>query len=127
MAALRAAWAPIAVLLLHEVLARRYGHDPYVDPAMHFLGGMAVAYWFYRVIKADGGLLGDLKDSAVYSVIIGATAIVAFLWEFAEYIHATVRLGKSNTTPINILSDQFLGLLGAAILIVILVLKKRSE
>ena len=38
-----AGWAPLTVLIAHHILARMFGHEPFVDPVMHFSGGAAAA------------------------------------------------------------------------------------
>ena len=40
-----ALWAPIAVVVLHWAAGGLLGHEPYVDPVMHFLGGAAAAFF----------------------------------------------------------------------------------
>ena len=54
------AWAPISVLIGHSIFAKFFGHEPYVDPVMHFSGGVAAAYFFRElsVIGAEVFVVG---------------------------------------------------------------------
>lgn len=60
-----AAWPGIVVLVAHAVLGELFGHEPYVDPAMHFLGGLAAAFFFMRLPRLLPGLLGEPTPAAL--------------------------------------------------------------
>lgn len=89
--ALRAAWAPGAVFLLHVFVSRvlnAYALFPPLDIPMHFFGGVAIAYFC-------AACLGALPDEAVAArfriVLFGAatfasTCTAAVFWEFAEFL-----------------------------------------
>jgi len=39
----------LVVLIAHAVLGDVFGHEPYVDPVMHFAGGVSAAFFFTRI------------------------------------------------------------------------------
>lgn len=81
----RAAWAPLGVLVLHEVAAGWLGHEPYVDPVMHFLGGVAAAFFFRFAGSVADRLLGAPSEVALDLIAFGLTCAIALLWEFGEF------------------------------------------
>jgi hypothetical protein len=108
-----AAWAPATVLVLHAALGAILGHEPYVDPIMHLLGGAAAAFFFRRAGSAAAPLLGALTDAALDLLSFGMTCAIALGWEFSEFLAdrifgTNVQLSLGNT-----MRDLFLGVTGA--------------
>jgi hypothetical protein len=108
-----AAWAPLAVLVGHSVVGGLLGHEPYVDPAMHFLGGLAAAFFFRKAACLARDLLGTPTALALDLFAFGMTCAVALFWEFGEYavdelFDAHVQGGLENTVR-----DLILGVSGA--------------
>lgn len=115
----RAAWAPLLVLGLHLVAALALGLYrlwPPTDIPMHFLGGMAIAFFFAHAYRAaeEIGLLGRpaavLGEVTVCALVGSATVF----WEFAEflsdrYLGSHLQDGLDDT-----LGDMLVGLLGGA-------------
>ena len=109
----QAAWAPLCVLVLHEAAARLLGHEPYVDPAMHFLGGAAAAFFIRYAASVADRLVGAPTEAALDLLAFGLTCAVALLWELGEFaadrfIGTHVQRGLENT-----MRDLVLGLVGA--------------
>ena len=114
----RAIWAPIAVLVLHEALGRWIGHEPYVDPIMHFAGGAAAAFFFrYAGSRADG-LLGAPSPLALDLLAFGLTCSVALGWEFAEFASDIFRETRFQLTVAETMRDLMLGTLGGGLYLV---------
>ena len=120
-----AAWAPVLVFGLH-VLASRVFHAyvllPSLDMPMHFLGGVATAFFFHRAsLNASAvGLQGPLQSSTHRLLVFSLTGTTTAFWEFAEFIsdryfgtHA--QLGLQDT-----LSDMLVGIGGGLSLLVTL-------
>lgn len=110
-----AAWAPLAVVLLHAILALAFGHRRSLDPLLHFLGGLALAFFFDRGSRVAADQLGQLRTLARNLLAFSLTCTVAVFWEFAEflsdhYLGTHVQFGMEDT-----LSDLLLGALGAAV------------
>ncbi len=112
-----AAWLPVLVFGLHVVASRAfhaYVLFPPLDIPMHFLGGLAIAFFFHRAaINAFRFGIVDTFHPVIHSLLVfsmvGTTTV---LWEFCEFIsdkffgtHA--QLGLPDT-----LFDMFLGLFG---------------
>jgi len=108
-----AAWAPVLVFVAHAIGARVFGHEPYVDPVMHFLGGAATAFFVYRVCRIGGGLIGAPSILVVDLLAVGLTCAVALAWELGELV-SDVTLGtRAHTSVANTLRDLLLGAVGA--------------
>ena len=113
----RAAWAPILVFSLHVVAARVLGLYrlwPPTDIPMHFLGGIAIAFFFAHAYRAaeEFDLLG--RPSAVLYVVMvfALTCSSTVFWEFAEflsdrYLGSHMQNGLEDT-----LGDMLVGILG---------------
>ena len=82
---LKAAWAPFFVLVLHNSIAKIFGHKPSLDPTMHFLGGAAMAYFFYQAILIGQGWFGQSKPLARSFIAFCIAVTVAVFWEFMEF------------------------------------------
>ena len=107
-----ALWAPLLVFVLHDLVAQRLGHEPYVDPVSHFLGGVAIAFFFWRSAEC-------LQRSISDRWIIGATVLVAIAWELME-AGFSIRAGSIMYWSLaNSLRDLVLGLSGAAVLVML--------
>ena len=113
-----AAWPGLVVLVAHALLGEIFGHEPYVDPAMHFSGGMAAAFFFTRLPRVLRGWFGDPTPVTIALLGIGLTSTVAVLWELGEFL-ADVALGTHIQRGIgNTMRDLMNGILGAAVFIV---------
>jgi hypothetical protein len=111
---LGAGWAPITVLVLHSVLGRAFGHEPFVDPVIHFSGGVAAAFFFRYACGVAGNLLGAPNDLAKDLVAFGLAVTVALLWETGEFA-SDVWLGTHIQHDVaNTMRDLILGMGGAA-------------
>ncbi len=110
----RAAWAPLGVVILHAICGDIFGHEPYVDPIMHFLGGAAIAYFLRAAAELFSRLTGPLTDWGFDLMSFGLASVAAVVWEFGEWL-SDVWLGTniqhSGSAP---LRDLALGLFGAA-------------
>ena len=109
----QAAWAPATVLALHEVGARVFGHEPYIDPTMHLLGGAAMAFFFRQASSLPDGFLGAPSQVALDLLAFGLAIAVALFWEFGEFaadhfFGTQVQRGLGNT-----MRDLACGLAGA--------------
>lgn len=108
-----AAWAPVAVLLLHAAGGHLFGHEPYVDPIMHFLGGAATAFFLRRSCSIGRDGLGAPSPLAVDLLAFGLTCTVALFWEFGEFLSDRYIGTLTHTTVASTLRDLLLGVLGA--------------
>ena len=112
---LTAFWAPGLVFIMHSLVARQFGHEPYVDPVMHFSGGIAIAFFFWQAAKCFQSYISDRW-------IFGLTTLVAIAWEVMEYMLLTSRGWATSWDPVNTSRDLVLGMCGAVFFIM---MKKR--
>lgn len=114
-----AAWAPISLYVVYRV-AKAFGAYlayPALDIPTHFLGGVAIAYFYRSAIANSQRLVGDIPVTIQIIFALTCTGTTTILWEFLEYIsdtflHTNMILGLEDT-----LKDMFLGLLGGTILV----------
>jgi hypothetical protein len=110
-----AAWAPLSVLIGHSIFARVFGHEPYVDPVMHFSGGVAAAYFFRKVGELAPEALGALTEDARDLLSFGLTCSIALFWEIAEFSSDTFLGTNVQTSNANTMRDLILGVVGALV------------
>jgi hypothetical protein len=107
------AWAPLSVLIGHSVFAKFFGHEPFVDPVMHFSGGVAAAYFFRKVSMMSNEVFGELTDLSHDLLSFGLTCSIALFWEIAEFISDTFLETNVQTSNANTMNDLILGIVGA--------------
>src|SRR5262245_26003918 len=105
----RVAWAPLSVLIAHSIFARLFGHEPYVDPIMHFSGGVAAAYFFRKASIIGAEALGSLTDISRDLLSFGLTCSVALFWEIAEFASDTFLGTNVQISNANTMRDLILG------------------
>jgi hypothetical protein len=121
-----AAWAPLAVFLfyLFALAFDLYERFPPLDVPTHFLGGLAITYFYRAAIRHAQTLVGGIPGSIQVLLAFTGAGTTAVFWEFYEFIidsfwHTEMMLGVANTVV-----DFFMGLSGA--LVVSLFYRKQS-
>lgn len=109
---LGACWAPAGVLLLHWLFAGIFGHEPYVDPVMHFLGGTAAFFFFRYSIAVCDTLFGPVNDLMLDLSSFGFTTTIAVLWEVGEFLSDVFLDTNIQHDAANIMRDLILGMAG---------------
>ena len=84
----------------------------------HFLGGIAITYFFRVATVRAQELVGSIPRSIQLVLSLGLTAVTAVVWELLEFLSdiafgTHMNLGVSDT-----LSDLLFGLLGALVVVV---------
>ena len=113
----RAGWFPTAVFLLHVFISRvvnGYILYPPLDIPMHFLGGVAIAFFFSRCLAMvpEGAISGPPRHMAQALLVFSLTGTATVFWEFAEFFSdrlfgTRAQLGLEDT-----LLDMALGVAG---------------
>jgi hypothetical protein len=113
----RAGWFPTAVFLLHVLISRvlnGYILFPPLDIPMHFLGGVAIAFFFSRVLAMvpETIIEGAARTAAQALCVFALTCTATVFWEFAEFFSdrlfgTRAQLGLEDT-----LLDMALGVAG---------------
>jgi len=116
----RAGWAPIAVVLVHAVLVLAldaYTRFPPLDIPMHFIGGVAIAYFFSGCFTAlpDGFVAAEYRKWAEFVVVASLTATAAVIWEFAEFLADALFAAGSQNGLDDTMLDMALGMLGGIV------------
>ena len=116
-------WAPILVFGTHVFLSRAlhaYEIWPPIDIPMHFMGGLAVAFFISRCFQVlPRGEIRKSRTDLLELVLIGSlTAPAAVFWEFAEFgvdqfFGTNIQVSLANT-----MQDMALGIGGASLFIV---------
>lgn len=112
------AWAPLGVVAVYLIgLAfRLYLIFPPLDIPTHFLGGVAITYFYLSAVRNSQKFLGDIPLPVQVLLAVTSTGTTTVLWEFYEnivdyFLGTNMVLGLGDT-----LKDMFLGLLGAVVL-----------
>ena len=115
-------WAPLTVLLIHWFMAsvlHAYRYWPTADIQMHFMGGMAMAYFFsgaYRALPRDA--VRSSRIVLLELILVGAlTTTVAVLWEFGEFILDRIFGTNVQISLANTMQDLAMGMLGATVIL----------
>lgn len=112
----RAAWAPLAVFLLHVgiiLLTDSSSQSPLGSVLLHMMGGVAIAFFFWRSleildVKLECVQFPGMPLREVFAISL--TATTAAIWELAEYVGdrtlgTTMQDGLGDT-----MLDMFLGI-----------------
>jgi len=113
-----ALWAPMAVVVVHWLAGRSWGHEPYVDPVMHFVGGAVAAFFFLRAADCGRRYLGELSLLGRALLAFGLATFAAVAWEFGELFLDLFRWGSFQRGLTNTMRDLFLGVGGALLYVV---------
>lgn len=86
---LRAAWAPIAVLILHAFVEKTSFRQP-LDFTIHFLGGASIACFLFHALQCFRMIFGSTTALGCYlfSFALACTGGPLF-WEFGELLSDT--------------------------------------
>ena len=122
-----AGWAPLCVLVLHEIGARMIGHEPYVDPSMHFLGGAAATFFFRYAFSQPDRWPGPVSAAALDGLSLGVTCVLAIFWEFAEVFVERLVVRQSPFDLADTMSDLALGLCGSLVYLGVRRLRRGPE
>jgi hypothetical protein len=112
------AWAPLSVIGLYllGLVFGVYDRYPPLDIPTHFLGGVAITYFFRSAIRNSQAFLGETPFPIQVMFAFTCTGTVIIFWEFYENFldfafHAHNVLGLADT-----IKDMAVGLLGALVL-----------
>jgi len=112
-----AAWAPLGIFLFY-LIARSlqlYQFFPPLDIPTHFLGGVAITYFYRVAIRNAQKLVGEIPFPVQVLFAFTCTGTTTIFWELYEYIFdfffdTQMVRGVTDTTV-----DFFVGLLGALV------------
>jgi hypothetical protein len=112
-----AAWAPLGVFVLYLVAYhfQLYQLFPFLDIPTHFLGGVAITYFFRVAIRRSQNLVGEIPLPVRILFAFTCAGTTMIFWELFEYLldlffDTQMVRGVTDTTM-----DFFVGLLGALV------------
>ena len=118
----RAGWAPTLVFVAHVLFCRglnAYQAFPKLDIPMHFLGGVAIAFFLWTAIRAgvSSGTLGQPNRLGIAALAFTSTVSCAVFWEFAEFL-SDRHLGTNTQAGLqDTLLDMLIGVVGGAVFV----------
>jgi hypothetical protein len=117
-------WAPLAVLLAHVLMSsvfHAYRYWPKADVEMHFMGGMAMAYFFSGAFQAlPRDAVRSSRIVLLELILVGAlTTTVAVLWEFGEFILDRIFGTNVQISLANTMQDLAMGMAGALVILAV--------
>lgn len=116
---LRVAWAPLAVLIFHAIVAKTRYRAP-LDFMMHFLGGASMAYMFFYALDYFAPFLGSVSQVGRYLFAFSLACTVGVFWEFAEYASDVFRHTHIQQNLAETMSDLIADASGAIACLVLL-------
>ncbi|MGB8980365.1 MAG: hypothetical protein WCC12_00665, partial [Anaerolineales bacterium] len=110
-----AAWAPLSILgfyfLAHNF--RFFKFFPPLDIPTHFLGGVAITYFYRVALRHSQKLVGEIPHPIQVLFAFTATGTTAILWELYENILDFFAGTQMVRGVQDTIVDLFVGLLGA--------------
>lgn len=119
----QAGWVPLGFFLFHVAVSKgldAYLILPWLDIPMHFLGGIAIGY-FYRASLANpaaADVLGTLTPFAQKLLTVAAVGATTVIWEFAEWSTDSLGFTQSQLSLDDTLLDMLLGIGGGVCMVV---------
>lgn len=107
-----AAWAPLLVLLAHQISMRTPWRSD-LNWTIHFLGGAAAAFFLYHAARVFARELGPLQPLAHHLLAFALASVVALSWEFAEFVIDHLWRWRLQQSLADTMGDLFFGMLGA--------------
>jgi hypothetical protein len=82
------AWAPLSVIGFYFIglIFHLYQSFPPLDIPTHFMGGVAIAYFYRSAIRNSQKILGDVPLSMQVLLAFTCTGTTTILWEYYEYL-----------------------------------------
>ena len=112
-----AAWAPLGVILFYLVgrSLGLYELFPPLDIPSHFIGGVAITYFYRAAIRNAQAIVGVLPSPIHILLAFTSAGTTIILWEFYEnlsdfFFGTHMVRGLEDT-----IRDMFVGLLGALV------------
>ena len=124
-------WAPLLVFGAHVVASRivpGYDSFPDLDVPMHFLGGMAIAFFFHVAFRNASRyhVLGPYHRLTHVALVFSFTCTAAVFWEFAEFISDRYFGSHAQGGLVDTMKDMALGIGGGIVFLGISQLLHRS-
>ena len=112
------AWAPLSVVGFYVLGLALHLFDKYptLDIPTHFMGGVAITYFYRSAIRNSQRIVGDIPLSVRIIFALTCTGTTIILWEFYENIMDHVFGFHMVRGLEDTIVDMFVGLSGALVL-----------
>jgi hypothetical protein len=112
------AWAPLSVIGFYVLGLALHLFDKYptLDIPTHFMGGVAITYFYRSAIRNSQRIVGDIPLSIRIIFAFTCTGTTIILWEFYENIMDHVFGFHMVRGLEDTIVDMFVGLSGALVL-----------
>ena len=115
-------WPAIALFTFHVIASQgfdAYARFPPLDIPMHFLGGVAIAYFFHRASMAASisGIIGHFHPVTHTILVFALTCATTVFWEFAEFLSDRYRGTHAQLGLDDTLGDMLVGICGGIALL----------
>ncbi len=117
-----AAWAPVLVFVSYVIAAKgfhAYLIYPNIDMPTHFLGGLAITYFYLYVLHYAQSQLGPIPRLIQQIAALGLTAMTAISWEFFELVSDLAWSTQMSLGTKDTLSDLFFGMFGGTMMVLL--------
>jgi hypothetical protein len=80
------AWAPLGVFIFYLIgrSLQLFNLFPRLDIPTHFIGGVAITYFFRSTIRNSQGIVGAIPAAIQTLLALTCTGTTIILWEFYE-------------------------------------------
>ena len=120
---LKGGWAPVLVFGINMLvyflgLYQKYLH---ADVPVHFLGGIAITFFYYKSISCalQKKILGSPSSLLIRFFLFTLICFTVVFWEFLEWIMEALFQLKLQVGLEDTLFDMLLGILGGTFIIII--------
>jgi hypothetical protein len=120
----RAAWAPIAVVILHAIIARTSLRQP-LDFPIHYLGGASIAFFVFQALPCFVMLLGRPSPFGSYLFSFALACTSGSFWEFGELLSDAFQHTHSQQSLHETMLDLIADTTGAITALILLFLYRR--
>jgi hypothetical protein len=110
-----AAWAPVSVVVVYMIgfVLGWYDIFPPLDIPTHFVGGVAIAYFYLAAIRNSQKYVGEIPSVIQKFLAFTTAGTTTILWEFLEFL-SDYFLDTQHIFGLNdTIKDMFFGLAGA--------------
>ena len=116
----RAGWAPIGVIVLHQVVGKA-GLRAQFDWLLHFLGGASVALFLYQMAEIFRHRVGPLTRAGRCLFTFALACTVALFWELSEFASDVFLATHVQHSLLETMLDLIYGVVGAAVCVALVV------
>ena len=119
----KAGWIPVAAFLLHLLNSKVlgiYGAYPHMDVPMHLLGGVTIAFFFWRSVSIGEAkpVLGPMTPFGRFLLALTGLGASTVLWEFLEWTGDSMGISEAQAGLNDTMFDMLMGIVGGLMILV---------